>query len=422
MHNYLGYLPDGLEPRSRFAQPSSSLPTGFIDELNAGRKVGVWWVQPQEVAPRYRVIGRTVVERMDTTRYGNVENLVMHPDLSASFGCASSVGKQVIAGLREFDLTASRLSRLDDNEHRILAHAVMATAPVRIGRALTSRTSDAVASPDPQIIKNARRILQNTLRKPVNDPGFFDKEDTRGVISGVGLHVMTILQAEGQDEASALAAILEIDPVMAGAGPMPIPLKPVGQPNESRVQVSDLADIDFPRQRHSSGIVGSEEDENTDYELISPESLNARTFSEPTCHKDTTPATQRAEDVHQQMLKKIYEYIVEASSYECRFNPFADMVLIRRGQRQPDHIMEIKSITTDNLEPQISKGIIQLARRQHAHRMAAIRYHLVVEMSGRPIPAYLASIARRMDIEIHLFNNTMYGQEACHTLFKAVIN
>jgi hypothetical protein len=388
---------------------SELVPKGLVDELSIPRPISIWWLQPAEGSTEYRVIGRTVVERMDVTRIDDVEHLMMHPDLAKSFGCMSTMGKSINASLREYDFAGSRLFRISDDDNKILAHAVACASPVRLGKTIPMPVPSIVASPQRMLIKDASEEFKEALRKPVNDPLYHRKEDTKNIISGVALYVFGRLKTRGYDEIEAYAAVIEIDPVMAGAGQIQEPASKVIADPDVRKQFSP-APADF----------GEPNDEDVDYIKLTPGSLEARVFSTPLGSSDFTHLAQRAEDVHQEILRKLAMTVSSSSNFETYYNKFADLVLMNPGQKTPSHILEIKSITSENLETQLSKGVIQLARRQYAHRGASIKYHLVVEQSEKRVPSYLSAIIRRMDIQLHLFNNSLEGQDSCQSLYLSI--
>lgn len=398
-----------MDPRSKFGVMSELVPKGLVDELSIPRPIGIWWLQPTEGSTEYRVIGRTVVERMDVTRVDDIEHLMMHPDLAKSFSCMSTLGKSINAKLREYDFAGSRLFRISDDDNKILAHAVACASPVRLGKTVPVPVSSIVASPSRTVIKNATEEFKEALRKPVNDPLYHRKEDTKNLISGVALYVFGRLKARGCDEIDAYTAVIEIDPVLAGAGQIP-------EPASDGDAVSGEDPYPFPTPEN----FGEPNDEDVEYIRLTPGSLEARVFSTPLGSSDSTHLAQRAEDVHQEILRKLAITVSLSSNFETYYNKFADLVLITPGQKTPSHILEIKSITSENLETQLSKGVIQLARRQYAHRGASIKYHLVVEQSEKRVPSYLSAIISRMDIQLHLFNNSVEGQDSCQSLYLSI--
>ncbi len=99
------------------------------------------------------------------------------------------------------------------------------------------------------------------------------------------------------------------------------------------------------------------------------------------------------------------------------FNKFTDLALSTVASGKLRHIIEIKSITSANIENQISKGLIQLSRQQFIHRGANVQFHLVAEDVAVPPPQYLKSLADRLGVSLHLFDQRLRGLDACNTLY-----
>jgi hypothetical protein len=133
-------------------------------------------------------------------------------------------------------------------------------------------------------------------------------------------------------------------------------------------------------------------------------------------------ATQRAEDVHQAILREIRQCLGEIGEYRVLYNKFADLALFRTTDSAPAHIIEIKSITPANIESQISKGIIQLSRLQFMHRGSNVQFHLVAEGIAASPPSYLMDLADRLEVSLHRFDREQSGQNACKTLYVKLCN
>ena len=86
----------------------------------------------------------------------------------------------------------------------------------------------------------------------------------------------------------------------------------------------------------------------------------------------------------------------------------------------PRHIIEVKSITADNIESQVEKGLVQLARSQFYFGTKDVSYHLVLQKADLTIPDWLMAISVRLNVSVHWIDLSVAGPDFCPGLFKSL--
>ena len=403
MINFIEYVGREVNLRKGLKFRVDELPSSVLRELEAGRKVGVWWFQSGEEST-YRVVARTVFDRYHLAAPdGRNEYAYMDVDPSESYTCLSSLGEKVSVRMPELVLAGQRFHQIDDSTHSLILRSVRNST-----KSTLSRTKGNVPSREPEKVEDAliaktREVFARIFERHVNETFYQRKEDSRDRISGPGITVLASLIRDHQVEPTkAYDAVVALDPICLDIIHEPVsPITdPVTLPPEKAKAPSELENI-LPEP----------------YVELTDQAMAARIYSDPLSFHEGMAATQRAEDVHQAMLRSINQCLRGRGGYRILFNKFADVALNTVTNDTLCHIIEIKSITPANIESQISKGLIQLSRLQFMHRGSNVQFHLVAEGIAVPPPSYLKSLADRLGISLHRFDQGLPGQNACKTLY-----
>ncbi len=403
MINFIEYIGREVNLRKGLKFSADELPSSILREIEAGRKVGIWWFQSDEEST-YKIIGRTVFYHYHlASPDGRNEYVYMDVDPSESYTCLSSLGEKVIVRVPELVLAGKRFHQIDDAVHSLILKSVRDSARSTLSRTkgnIPYRTADKV---DEILLTKTRDLFSHVFERHVNELFFTRRADTRDHISAPAIFVLESLIRDHQVEPTkAYDAVLFIDPICRDI---------------IREPVSPLPEaVAFPPEVPKA----APELENAlsePYLELTDEAIAARTYSDPLNFHESMAATQRAEDVHQAMLRSINQCLRDRGGYRMLFNKFTDLALSTVASGKLRHIIEIKSITSANIENQISKGLIQLSRQQFIHRGANVQFHLVAEDVAVPPPQYLKSLADRLGVSLHLFDQRLRGLDACNTLY-----
>ncbi len=408
MINFIEYVGREVNFRKGLKFRADELPSSVLREIEAGRKIGVWWFQSSEES-MYKVVARTVFDRYHLSAPdGRNEYAHMDIDLSESYTCLSSLGEKVSVRMPELVLAGQRFHQIDDLAHSLISRSVRNST-----KSTLSRTKGKGPDSDPAIVDDllrakTRDVFARVFERNVNEAFYQRREDSRDYISGPGITVLESLIRDHRIEPTkAYAAVISFDPICRdiiheSVSPTPCPVPTMGEETVAQPEVEKT----MPEP----------------YVELTDDAMAARTYSDPLSFHEGMAATQRAEDVHQSILREIRQYLRETSEYRVLYNKFADLALFRITESTPAHIIEIKSITPANIESQISKGIIQLSRLQFMHRGANVQFHLVAEGIAASPPSYLMDLADRLGVSLHRFDPELPGRNACKTLYAKLCN
>ena len=402
MINFIEYVGREVNFRKGLKFRVDELPSSVLREIEAGRKVGIWWFQSAEEST-YKVVARTVFDRYHLAAPdGRNEYAYMDVDLSETYTCLSSLGEKVSVRMPELVLAGQRFHQIDDSTQSLISRSVRNSAKSTISRTKGNVPSREPLKVDDTLIAKARNVFARIFERHVNETFYQRREDSRDRISGPGIAVLDSLIRDHQIEPTkAYDVVVALDPICrdiihepVSPSPDPVTLPP------EETKPPEVENI-LPEP----------------YVELTDEAMAARTYSDPLSFHEGMDATQRAEDVHQAMLRSISQCLRGRGGYRILFNKFADLALNTVANDTPSHIIEIKSITPANIESQISKGLIQLSRLQFMHRGSNVQFHLVAEGIAVPPPAYLKSLADRLGVSLHRFDQGLPGQNACQTLY-----
>lgn len=402
MINFIEYVGREVNFRKGLKFRADELPSSVLREIEAGRKVGIWWFQSEEEST-YKVVARTVFDRYHLAAPdGRNEFAYMDVDPSESYTCLSTLGEKVCVRMPELVLAGQRFHQIDDSTHSLISRSVRNSTKSTLSRTKGNVPSRESAKADDALIAKTRDVLARIFERHVNEAFYQRREDSRDRISGPGIAVLDSLIRDHQIEPTkAYDVIVALDPICRDIIHDPVPPSP--------------APVTLPSEGEKSSEVENVLPEP--YVELTDEAMAARTYSDPLSFHEGMAATQRAEDVHQAMLRSISQCLRDRGGYRILFNKFADLALKTVANDTPCHIIEIKSITQANIESQISKGLIQLSRLQFMHRGSNVQFHLVIEGVAVPPPAYLKSLADRLGVSLHRFDQGLPGQNACQTLY-----
>ena len=410
MINFVEYIGREVNFRKGLKFKVDEIPSSVLREIDAGRKVGLWWFQSAEDS-MFKVVARTVLDRYHLSHgSGPGEYAFVDVDLCESYVCLSTLGQKVSVRIPELVLAGQRLHQIDETTHSVIARSVRNSVKISL-----SKTKGNVADRIPGKVSEAlaaktREVFSSVFERNINEPFYSRKQDTHEHISGPGIAVLeSLIIIHRIEPGEAFDAVLSLDPIckdiiqdaVPSVSPEPdTPDETFGGPSILPPAQDDLV-LPIPEP----------------YVELTDDALAARTYSDPLSFHEGMAATQRAEDVHQTILKSITQCLRAEGGYRILYNKFADLALCTASDNTPCHIIEIKSITPANIESQFSKGLIQLSRLQFVHGGADIHFHLVAEGIDVPPPLYLKSLADRLKVSLHRFDFKSSGQNACKTLY-----
>ena len=403
MINFIEYVGRVVNLRKGLKFRADELPSSVLREIEAGRKVGIWWFQSEEEST-YKIVARTVFDHYHlASADGRNEYAYMDVDPSESYTCLSSLGEKVIVRVPELVLAGKRFHQIDDLTHSLIARTVRNSTKSTLSKTKGNIPGRELTKVDDALITKTRGEFARVFGRHVNETFYQRREDSRDRISGPGIAVLESLIGDHQVEAiKAYDAVAALDPICRDI---------IHESISPTLAPVFLALVEAKAPPEVENILPEP------YVELTEEAMAARAYSDPLSFHESMAATQRAEDIHQAMLRSINQCLRVRGGYRMRFNKFADLALSTVASDKPCHIIEIKSITSANIESQISKGLIQLSRLQFIHRGANVQFHLVAEGIAVPPPQYLKSLADRLGISLHLFHQGLQGQDACKTLY-----
>ena len=408
MINFIEYVGREVNLRKGLKFRVDELPSSMLREIDAGRKVGLWWFQSSEQST-YKVIARTVFDRYHLAAPdGRNEYAYMDVDLSETYTCLSSLGEKVSVRMPALVLAGQRFHQIDDSEQSLIAQSVRNSTKCTLSRTQGNVPVRTPAKVDDILIAKTRDVFAGVFARHVNETFYQRREDSRDRISGPGITVLDSLIRDHQIEPTeAYDAVVTLDPICRdiihkSVSPIPYPVTPPIESTDVQLEIEQI--------------------QLEPYVELTDAAMAARTYSDPLSFHEGMAATQRAEDVHQAILREIKHCLGESGEYRILYNKFADLALFKTSDDFPCHIIEIKSITPANIESQISKGLIQLSRLQFIHRAAKVNFHLVAEGITVQPPSYLKFLADRLGVSLHRFDFESSGLNACKTLYDKLYN
>ena len=404
MINFVQYLNSHLPSGKYLKFEIEVIPALMQQELDARRKVGIWWLQSIDEDSVFKIVGRSVIDRYETSR--NIA--FMELDVSESYSCISSIGNSVKVKLPELVINSRNFHSINDATHSEISASVRNSTGCTLSKTKGYIRGRSCGNLHDSLRTTTRQLFSEVFLRSINEPYFKRNEDTRDFISGAGIHVLdSLIKRFGVDPFDAYDAVVICDPICRDIIQQ---LPTINQPT-----------LETPPQR----LINSNDlftDTFAPYVNLNDEALKPRIYSDPTSFGGDMAATQRAENVHQLILQSIAHQLGTNYYNDIKYSELADMAIFEPRSEVPLHIIEIKSATPDNIDSQYSKGLIQLTRLRFLHRRNDIKLHLVAEHTSVQPPPYLVYLASQLDIIIHQFDLKSPGLNSCQSLYKYLYN
>lgn len=404
MINFLQYLGRELPERKSLRFEIEVIPALMQQELDARRSVGIWWLQSSDEDSVFKIVGRSVVDKYEISR----DIAFMELDLSESYSCLSSLGNSVKVKLPELVINNRNFHIINDTTHSEISASVRNSSGCTLSKTRGYAPGRSSGKLSDSLKAITRQLFSDIFIRSVNEPYFKRNEDTRDFISGAGILVLdSLIKKFGIDPSVACDAVVACDPICRD---IIQPLLPIIQPTlETSTKLlrgsNELYDNTFEP-----------------YMMLTEDALKARIYSDPLSVGGGMAATQRAENIHQSILKSIAQQLGVNNYTYLKYSKLVDLAIFEAQSKVPLHLIEIKSVTPDNIESQYSKGLIQLSRLRFLHGSTDIKLHLVAEHTSVQPPPYLVYLAGKLDIIIHQFDLKLSGSDSCHSLYKYLYN
>jgi hypothetical protein len=404
MINFVQYLNRDVHIRKGLSFEIDAIPASLLQELDARRKIGVWWLQSGDSDSVFKVIGRSVIDRYKISK----DFVFMDVDTSESYDCRSYLGDSVKIKLPELIIKSNNLLMIDNTVQSLISASVRNSSKRTLSKTIGYNPGRSNRNLSDNLIVRTRELFSETFKRSVNDLLFKRKIDTQDIISGAGITVLESLIKNYQiDPIDACDAVIACDPICRDIIHSSLPQNHLG----SEIHPKIIYNYDELRKESLEP-----------YFELNYNSLKARTYSDPLSFRDDMKATQRAENVHQSILKSIVDQLCRNNCIEIKYSKLADLAIFEAKSKVPLHLIEIKSATPDNIESQYSKGMIQLSRLRFLHGRTDIKLHLVAERTSVQYPPYLAHLASQLDVIIHQFDFKSSGLDTCQSLYKYINN
>jgi len=404
MINFVQYPNSNLPSGKYLRLEIEVIPALMQQELNARRKVGIWWLQSSDEDSVFKIVGRSVIDQYEISR--NIA--FMELDVSESYSCLSSIGNSAKVKLPELVINNRNFHSINDATHSEISASVRNSTGCTLSKTKGYIPGRPCGNLHDSLRTSTRQLFSEVFIRSINEPYFKRNEDTRDFISGAGIHVLdSLIKRFGVDPFDAYDAVVTCDPICRDIIQQ---ILPINQPT-----------LETPVHR----LINSNDlsrDTFAPYVKLNDEALKPRTYSDPTSFGGDMEATQRAENVHQSILQSIAHQLGINYHNDIKYSKLADMAIFEPKSEVPSHIIEIKSVTPDNIDSQYSDGLIQLSRLRFLHRVGSIRLHLVAERTSVVPPSYLLDIARQLDVIVHQFDCNSSGLDSCQSLYKYLYN
>jgi hypothetical protein len=361
---------------------SFDLPEAMIALLKREAPLDVWWVSESPEPGMYQIASRVRYTDYRLSRGTQFESWALTPDPAASFRLEGGFLAAPVVQISP-EIFKGRYSPLSPELRAKLVKALdslfgVTISPRRLGVAL-----DDLPLVSKEDMDHARRDLADLLRRPLTSGYFKIKEEFYGKLSGIGCALFDVLERKGKGFAASFAIAAAADPLRAA------------------FQASQNVEKD-PRR----------------FRPLTLEGIMARGFSDPAAPLTGVDKTREAEEMHQAIVRSLFTVMERDGRFSLFDSEFIDIGLFEHANlADPRHVIEVKSLTADNLETQVEKGVIQLARSRYHFGSQGVRYHLVLQDIGLAVPDWLMSIASTFGISVHMIDVSVQGEESCPTFY-----
>ncbi len=365
---------------------SGYIPDSMISELRNNVPFDVWWVQDAPGSTDgYQLSSKVRYTEFRSSRGTQYESWALSPDLSASFKVDGGVIDVPVLELsnQEFFGRYSPVgpdvrSKLLDSLDRLFGVSII------VSRHLMPERGSVVLSADE--IAEARAEVSELLRRPLSSGHVKIRREFSGRLSGIGCAILDSLERKGRPFSLAFAMAEHVDPL---------------------------------RRTNAPKVVSGKDPRN--FRPLTLDAILARSFSDPTAPVSAREKTQKAEEVHQDIVRRLFLELDALKQFALFDSEFMDVGIFEPANLStPRHIIEVKSITADNIESQVEKGLVQLARSQFYFGTKDVSYHLVLQKADLTIPDWLMAISVRLNVAVHWIDLSVAGPDFCPGLFKSL--
>jgi hypothetical protein len=214
MINFVEYIGREVNFRKGLKFKVDEIPSSVLREIDAGRKVGLWWFQSAEDS-MFKVVARTVLDRYHLSHgSGPGEYAFVDVDLCESYVCLSTLGQKVSVRIPELVLAGQRLHQIDETAHSMIARSVRNSVKISL-----SKTKGNVADRIPGKVSEAlaaktREAFSRIFERNINEPFYSRKQDTHERISGPGIAVLeSLISIHRIEPGEAFDAVFSLDPI-----------------------------------------------------------------------------------------------------------------------------------------------------------------------------------------------------------------
>ena len=364
---------------------SADIPDELVDALRREEPVDLWWVRTTPQDDEYKIVAKVRYCDYRLNRGTQFESWSLNPDPAASFKVEGGVLDAPPVTIESERITG-RYSIVGEKLRLKLLASLDGLFGISIGGLAGRQVPAELPPPADGLLATAKVQLADLLRRPLSSGSFKRKEAVKGRLSGIGCALFDVLDKAGVEYLQAWAVASALDPLKSAT----VDWKPKGK---------------NPR-------------------LFRPLTLGAilsRNFADPSASAPSMDKSRRAERIHQEIVRRIFSLFSKNQLFDIVDSEFIDLALVERGvPGRPTHIFEVKTILGDNLESQVEKGIIQLARMQFYFGRDGVQYHLVLEKTGATPDDWLEAIISQFGLKIHYFDLERDGEDACPSIVEAV--
>jgi hypothetical protein len=365
---------------------SRYIPDSLISALRRNIPFDIWWVSDAPgVTDGYRLGAKVRYSDFRSSRGTQYESWALMPDLSASFRVDGGIVDVPVLVLSDQEFSDRYSSMSSDLRAKFEASvdALFGVSIIASRRVAPPTDSTVLTAPE---VAAAKAEVADLLTRSLSSGHIKYRREFAGRLSAIGCAILESLERKGHQFSLAFAMAELVDPLR-------------------RTSADKITSGKNPRN----------------FRPLTLDTILARGFSDPAASVSGVEKTQNAEKVHQDIVRRIFLEVDSLHRFSLFDSEFMDVgIFLPTKLSAPIHVIEVKSITFENLEPQIEKGLVQLARSQFYFGSEGVSYHLVLQNVGLVAPDWLQSIAGRLGVSVHWIDLKMAGPAACPSLFGSL--
>lgn len=366
----------GIHVESRF------IPDSMVSLLKRNEPFDVWWISDASGGDDYRLSSKVRYTDFRLSRGTHFESWALSPDPAASFKVEGGILDVPTISIDDQAFTGRYSPVSPELREKILRNLETLFGVSISGARYAAAPRETVILSAAEVAAAKAEVIE-LLRRPLSSGHFKVRQEFSGRLSGIGVAIFESLQRKGRTYELAFAMAESADPLRSSV-------------------VSHASRGKDPRA----------------FRPLTLESIQTRGFADPAAPAASTNKTQKAEEIHQEIVRRIFTEISALSIYRLFDSEFMDVGAFYPERLQvPMHVIEVKSITDDNLESQVEKGIVQLARSQFYFGAESVSYHLVLQKAEVEVPDWLTGISSKFGIKIHMLDLGVSGRDCCPSLF-----